>query len=525
MDMRQALERLCACTAPSGFEAPAAAVAAELLRPLVDEVSVDRMGNVLGVRRCGKEGAPRLLLDAHLDEIGLLVTGVEDGFLRFRSIGGVDPRMLPGRELVVLTDPPRRGIVTCPAGGEADKSIPLSELFVDVGLSQTEAERAVPVGTPMVYRGGCFALGEDQMCGKSMDDRSCFVTLLRAAELLRDRELDVDLYLLGSTREEVSGAGATVGTWAVQPDFCVAVDVTHGKTPDGPADKAFAIGRGPAIGVGPGNGPAYLEKTCDLPLAVKRILDSKTFDNGTICASEQSIICDDDMVPAVKAEMERQGAYFLDDEEREKLGRFILRANGTMNPEIVGRSVKTIANLAGLEKVPATARVLVAKETGVGRGHPYSNEKLGPILAFYTAENYEKVCEKVCEILHYEGAGHTFSMHTNDDKMVDYFARRVPASRVMVNTPSALGGIGGTTALQPALTLGCGAVGGSATSENVGPMHLLNLRYVAYGLKELDEIRASVPDCSDGVCRTAPSLENIDVDDIVRQIIGKLQKL
>ena len=226
MDMRQALERLCACTAPSGFEAPAAAVAAELLRPLVDEVSVDRMG----VRRCGKEGAPRLLLDAHLDEIGLLVTGVEDGFLRFRSIGGVDPRMLPGRELVVLTDPPRRGIVTCPAGGEADKSIPLSELFVDVGLSQTEAERAVPVGTPMVYRGGCFALGEDQMCGKSMDDRSCFVTLLRAAELLRDRELDVDLYLLGSTREEVSGAGATVGTWAVQPDFCVAVDVTHGKT-------------------------------------------------------------------------------------------------------------------------------------------------------------------------------------------------------------------------------------------------------------------------------------------------------
>ena len=281
----------------------------------------------------------------------------------------------------------------------------------------------------------------------------------------------------------------------------------------------------PAIGVGAGNGPAYIHHTADVRLAVKRILDSKTFDNGTICASEQSIICDDDMVPAVKAEMERQGAYFLDDEEREKLGRFILRANGTMNPEIVGRSVKTIANLAGLEKVPATARVLVAKETGVGRGHPYSNEKLGPILAFYTAENYEKVCEKVCEILHYEGAGHTFSMHTNDDKMVDYFARRVPASRVMVNTPSALGGIGGTTALQPALTLGCGAVGGSATSENVGPMHLLNLRYVAYGLKELDEIRASVPDCSDGICRTAPSLENIDVDDIVRQIIGKLQKL
>ena len=249
--MRQALERLCTCTAPSGFEGPAAAVAAELLRPLVDEVSIDRMGNVLGVRRSKTPGAPKLLLDAHLDEIGLIVTGVEDGFLRFRSIGGVDPRMLPGRELVVLTDPSLRGLVACPAGGDENKSVPLNELYVDVGLSQEEAERAVPVGTPMVYRAGCFPLGEDQMCGKSMDDRACFVTLLRAAELLRDKELDVELHIMGSTREEVSGAGAVVGTWAVAPDFCVAVDVTHGKTPDGPADKTFDLGGGPAIGVGP----------------------------------------------------------------------------------------------------------------------------------------------------------------------------------------------------------------------------------------------------------------------------------
>ena len=251
MGMRQALGRLCTCTAPSGFEGPAAAVAAELLRPLVDEVSIDRMGNVLGVRRSKTPGAPKLLLDAHLDEIGLIVTGVEDGFLRFRSIGGVDPRMLPGRELVVLTDPPLRGLVACPAGGDENKSVPLNELYVDVGLSQEEAERAVPVGTPMVYRAGCFPLGEDQMCGKSMDDRACFVTLLRAAELLRDKELDVELHIMGSTREEVSGAGAVVGTWAVAPDFCVAVDVTHGKTPDGPADKTFDLGGGPAIGVGP----------------------------------------------------------------------------------------------------------------------------------------------------------------------------------------------------------------------------------------------------------------------------------
>ncbi len=271
----------------------------------------------------------------------------------------------------------------------------------------------------------------------------------------------------------------------------------------------------PAIGVGSGNGPAYLERTCDLPLAVKRILDSKTFDYGTICASEQSIICDEDMAGAVRAEMEKQGAYFLDDEERARLGRFILRANGTMNPEIVGRSVETIARLAGLERVPASARVLVAREDGVGRGHPYSNEKLGPVLGFYTGKDYREVCEKVCTILRYEGAGHTFSMHTQDERMVEYFAKRVPVSRVMVNTPSALGGIGGTTSLQPALTLGCGAVGGSATSENVGPMQLLNFRRVAYGLREIEDIRA-------GVEPESAALRGTEIDEIVAQIVARL---
>lgn len=280
----------------------------------------------------------------------------------------------------------------------------------------------------------------------------------------------------------------------------------------------------PAIGVGPGNGPAYIERTADIPLAVKRILDSKTFDNGTICASEQSIICDKDMRAAIQDEMERQGAYFLTPEERAKLGKFILRANGTMNPEIVGRSVQTIAELAGLE-IPKTARLLVADEDGVGRGHPYSNEKLGPILAFYMGEDYRDVCDTCCTILHYEGAGHTFSMHTKDDKIVDYFAKRIPASRFLVNTPSALGGIGGSTGLMPALTLGCGAVGGSATSENVGPMNLLDRRYVAYGLLELEDIRKQVPDCSDGICRTHAdaNMSTDAVDQIVKKIIERLR--
>lgn len=280
----------------------------------------------------------------------------------------------------------------------------------------------------------------------------------------------------------------------------------------------------PAIGVGPGNGPAYIEKTADVALAVKRIMDSKTFDNGTICASEQSVMCDCDMEPAVRVEMEKQGAYFLNDEQIAKLGKFILRANGTMNPQIVGKSAQVIADLAEIE-IPEGTRVLVAKETGIGFGHPYSNEKLAPILGFYTAENYVEICELAQKILHYEGAGHTFSMHTKDPKIVDYFAARIPASRIMVNTPSALGGIGASTGMLPALTLGCGAIGGSATSENVGPQHLINVRVVAEGLLEMDEIRKNTKALIAAPCCTGSKAADIDVDMLVNEIVKRLQAI
>lgn len=256
MDIRSTLERLCSVGAPSGFERPAAEVAKELLQPLMDEVTVDRLGNVIGVKYCGKHNAKRLLLDAHLDEIGLLVTGIEDGFLRFRPIGGVDPRMLPNRELTILTDPPLYGVVACKpmytqSEKEKDSATAIDALFIDVGMSQEQAEAAIPIGTPVSYRERCFALGETQICGKSMDDRACFVCLLKAAELLQEQALDVDLYIMGSTCEEVGGAGAKAGTYAVDPDWCVAVDVTHGKTPDSSKEETCSLGGGPAIGVGP----------------------------------------------------------------------------------------------------------------------------------------------------------------------------------------------------------------------------------------------------------------------------------
>ena len=278
----------------------------------------------------------------------------------------------------------------------------------------------------------------------------------------------------------------------------------------------------PAIGVGPGNGPCYIEKTADIQASVAQIMASETFDNGTICASEQSVVCDDDIAAEVQREMIKQGAYFLDDQEYKQLGRFILRANGTMNPMIVGRSAQKIAELAGLS-IPEGTKVLVAKEDGVGIGHPYSNEKLCPILAFYTAKDYRAVCKLAQEILYYEGAGHTFSIHTEDDAIVDYFAARMPASRIIVNTPSALGGIGATTGLMPSLILGCGAIGGSATSENVGPQNLINVRKVAYGIRDLSEIKAEAK-LADQKCRIVKD-QDINQETVAKITAAVLRQL
>lgn len=256
MNYERVLNRLCGLSGPSGFETAAVQAAVELLTPLVDEVSFNRLGSVLGVRRCGKENAPKLLLDAHLDEIGFIVTGHEDGFLRFAALGGVDPRMLPDREVTIMTQPPLLGVVAClpphiQTSGDMDKSIPISESYIDVGLSQEEAQKRIPIGTPITFRGGCTPLGEELLCGKAMDDRACFAILLDVMERLKERELNVDIYVLGSTQEEVSSAGAITAAYGVAPDLCVAVDVTHGTTPDAKNEETYPLGDGPVVGVGP----------------------------------------------------------------------------------------------------------------------------------------------------------------------------------------------------------------------------------------------------------------------------------
>jgi len=244
----------------------------------------------------------------------------------------------------------------------------------------------------------------------------------------------------------------------------------------------------PAIGVGPGNGPAFIERSADIPRAVELIIESKTFDNGTVCASEQSIIVEDISKEKVIAEFKKQGGYFLSKEDALKLEKYILRPNGTMNPNIVGRTAQVVAELAGIS-VPKDAKVLIAEETRVGNLAPYSREKLSPILAFYTVNTWQEARDLSIQILNFEGAGHTMVLHTTNDKIAEEFALKVPVSRFLINCSATLGGIGATTNLMPALTLGCGAIGGSSTSDNVGPQNLFNLRRVVYGVRTLEEIR------------------------------------
>ena len=241
---------------------------------------------------------------------------------------------------------------------------------------------------------------------------------------------------------------------------------------------AYSSGK-PAIGVGAGNGPAYIHHSADVKRAVECIVRSKSFDYGTICASEQSIIVEKTMEQAVREEGKRQGCYFMDTQEAGQLAKLLFKPNGTLNPEIVGRPAQTLAQMAGFS-VPRGTKVLVAREQEAGPTRPYSMEKLCPVLAFFVMDSEDAVLHKAIEVLEHEGSGHTFAIHAQDKEVVRKFALQIPVSRFLVNTPAALGGIGATTKLFPALTLGCGAVGGSSSSNNISPLDLINIRRVAW---------------------------------------------
>ncbi len=255
MDLAELTKCLCGLSGPSGFEEPVRAWIAEYLAPFADEIRTDPLGNMIALKRCGKPGAKLVLLDAHMDEIGFIVTGAENGYLSFATLGGVDQRMLPAREVRVLTEPPLYGVIaTMPphvlSEEEKSRAIDVDKLYIDVGLSQEDALRTVPAGTPAVYAGSCETLGEGLLCGKALDDRACAAVIIKAFEELSQEDLDVDLCCLVSTQEEVGHRGAKVASWGLEPDVALVVDVTHGKTPDAP-NVPCSCGKGAAICMGP----------------------------------------------------------------------------------------------------------------------------------------------------------------------------------------------------------------------------------------------------------------------------------
>ncbi len=244
---------------------------------------------------------------------------------------------------------------------------------------------------------------------------------------------------------------------------------------------AYSSGK-PALGVGPGNVPAIIDETADIQTAVSSVIMSKTFDNGMICASEQSVVVVSDVYEQVKKEFQYRGAYVLSKEEADKVAEIILTPAGSVNPKIVGQSAHTIAEFAGI-KVPENTKVLIGEEKEVAVENPFAHEKLSPLLAMYKAKNFEDAVEKAHDLVMLGGAGHSSVLYTDArvQDRIDYFAERIPTCRLLINSPSSQGGIGDlyNFKLEPSLTLGCGSWGGNSVSGNVGVENLLNYKTVA----------------------------------------------
>ena len=289
---------------------------------------------------------------------------------------------------------------------------------------------------------------------------------------------------------------------------------------------AYSSGK-PAYGVGPGNVPVYIHETANVKKAVSMIVDSKSFDQGTICASEQAIVADRAIYDEAIRELQARGAYLLSQAEKSELEKVISPAPGKINPKIVGKSAAFIAGIAGIT-VKDEVRVLVAEETIIGKEIPFSLEKLSPVLALYKAEKYDHAKELCTKLLDLGGRGHSFSIHSSDEKVVKEFSLELPVSRILVNTLATIGAVGGTTGLAPSFTLGCGTFGGNITGDNITARHLFNVKRVAYGTKEtvippkgslmIPEKRKSVEDETNkiihDVIKSLEKREQVNLDEI-----------
>ncbi len=279
------------------------------------------------------------------------------------------------------------------------------------------------------------------------------------------------------------------GTETLMKHRKTAVILATGGT--GLVRAAYSSGK-PAFGVGPGNVPVFLERTADVQKAAGDILTGTCFDNGTICASEQAVVCDAPVEAEAREQFRLQGGHFLTPSEADAVAKVLLTPQRTLNAGIVGKSAAFIANLAGIS-IPDGTRCLLADCEGVGRDFPWSIEKLSPTLAFFVVDGVEEGARRCQEILQFGGMGHTAGMHTKDRAAAIRYGEQMPAARVIINSPTTHGAIGFSTDLAPSMTLGCGSWGGNVTSDNISPIHLMDIKRVAFETKPVSAKRPAKP--------------------------------
>jgi len=254
---------------------------------------------------------------------------------------------------------------------------------------------------------------------------------------------------------------------------------------------AYSSGK-PAFGVGPGNVPVMLERTADVAEAVRMVVEGKSFDFGTVCSSEQALVAEESLRDRTIAELKARKAYFCNESQKEALAKLLLTPSWTVNPKCVGQPAPKIAKMAGFD-VPADTPILVVELSGVGKQHPLSAEKLSPVLSLYIVKDFAAGLD-ICEsLLRFGGLGHTCVIHSKDDARIREYGLRMPAFRVLVNTSAPQGSTGITTNIMPSMTLGCGAMAGNITSDNIGPLHLINIKRIAYVARRPEDAFESAP--------------------------------
>jgi acetaldehyde dehydrogenase (acetylating) len=245
--------------------------------------------------------------------------------------------------------------------------------------------------------------------------------------------------------------------------------------------SAYSSGK-PAFGVGPGNVPVLIDTSADLEDAIAKVVTGKSFDYGTVCSSEQAIVAEYSQRDRILSLLKEHKAYFCDDAQKDALGKLLIQPNWTVNPQCVGQAPTKIAKMAGFE-VPAETSILCCEIEGVGKKHPLSAEKLSPVLSLLFVPDFNAAMDTSFALLKFGGAGHTAVIYSKNDTRIREFAMRMPAMRCLVNTPAPQGSTGVTTNVFPAMTLGCGAMAGNSTSDNVGPQHLINIKRLAYTVR------------------------------------------